>query len=285
MSTLSQPYIGIDLGGTQVRAGLVGPDGLIRLASREITSQGSQETVMAQVMEVVTQLEAPAAAGIGIGVPGLVDLEAGVVFDVMNIPAWREVPVKTLLEARFGVPVAVNNDANCFALAEAYFGAGRGVSSFVGLIIGTGIAGGIIIGGQLYAGRNCGAGEFGMIPYLDHHFEHYCCGPFFERTYGIPGPEAYRRAMAGDAAALGMWEVFGSHVGKAIESILYSYDPELIVLGGSVGAVFPMYALPVWEVLHAMPFRLPAQNLRIEVSELEQPGVLGAAALAMTMKG
>src|SRR5690606_24955530 len=112
-------------------------------------------------------------------VPSVVDVDKGIVYDVQNIPSWKEVPLKAIMEERYGVPVQVNNDANCFALGEKYFGQGRDSKAFIGLTLGTGLGAGIILNDKLYAGPNCGAGEFGMVPYLDYHYEYYASGQFF----------------------------------------------------------------------------------------------------------
>ena len=97
--------IGIDLGGTNVRAGLVGEDGMVRLERRAVRADGAVEEVLDQLYEVTDALEAGPVAGIGIGVPGPVDTAAGIVYDLINIPAWREVALKELFEARYSVPV------------------------------------------------------------------------------------------------------------------------------------------------------------------------------------
>lgn len=278
------PIIGIDLGGTNVRAGLVGPGGIERMAEQRIDAQGSVEKVLGQIYEVIDRLEAPAIAAIGAGVPGPVDTATGTVYDLINIPAWREVPLKALLEKRYRAPAYVNNDANCFALGERHFGQGRDCASFIGLIIGTGMAGGIILNGKLYEGRNCGAGEFGMIRYLDHFYEYYASGQFFDHAYGIGGKEAAQRARQGEPEALAMWQAFGVHVGRAFETILYAYDPERIILGGSVGKSFALYEKWVWETLRDFAYQHSVTNLQISVSQLEQPGVLGAAGLALNAR-
>ena len=271
--------IGIDLGGTNVRAGLVSDRGIGRKTRQAVRARGSQEEVLAQLFEVVEELGADLASGIGIGVPGLVDTTEGIVYDLINIPSWKEVPLKALLEEKFRLPVSVNNDANCFAMAEKRFGKGKNIGSFIGLIVGTGMAGGIMIDGRLYEGRNCGAGEFGMIRYLEHNLEYYSSGQFFDHFYDISAREAARRAGTGDKDAIRMWEIFGRHLGCAIEAVLYAYDPELIILGGSVGQAYPLYSRWVWEALQETPYQHSVDNLRIEVSELEDAGVLGAASL------
>jgi glucokinase len=209
----------------------------------------------------------------------VVDVEHGIVYDVQNIPAWTEVPLKDWLEARYGCPVAINNDANCFALGEHRFGAGQGHDAMIGLILGTGFAGGIIMDGALYSGHNCGAGEFGTMPYRDSILEHYCAGLFFQRTYGISGFEAFQRAEAGDAEAQAMFAEMGQHLGRGLQMVLYAYDPSFIVFGGSVRHAFPYFSAAMWDALDDFAFPRSVDRLTIAVSDLDHAAILGAAAL------
>src|SRR5207247_8964382 len=158
----------------------------------------------------------------GVGAPSVVDLEHGSVLNAQKIPAWKEVHLKEALEARYGVPAFVNNDANCFALGELYFGAGRGCRSLVGLVIGTGLGAGIIIEGRLYAGSNCGAGEIGMLPYRDGILEHYTSGQFFRRQRGVAGDALFEAALPKGEAALLAFREFGTHFGKAVAAAVYA---------------------------------------------------------------
>jgi glucokinase len=98
----------------------------------------------------------------------------------------------------------------------------------IGLILGTGFAGGVIVDGRLYPGRNCGAGEFGMMRYLDSIYEHYCSGQFFTRQLGQTGAELYRRASDGDRRRRCIRR-FGRHLGEGVKAILYAYDPDIWV--------------------------------------------------------
>jgi glucokinase len=271
--------IGVDLGGTNARAGLVRDQQLDEVASVQIDPQGSVEEVLDQLCGLIDRTKTRDADAIGIGVPSVVDLATGIVYDVQNIPSWQEVPIKSILEERYSVPVLVNNDANCFALGEKHFGKGVGYHSLIGLIVGTGFAGGIIIDGKLYAGTNCGAGEFGMIPYLDSIYEHYCAGQFFTRNVGQTGEEVFQRAVNGDREAVQTFVEFGHHLGEAIKAVLYTYDPELIILGGSVRKAFHFFEEAMWESIRSFAFSPSVKSLKIEVSELEHVALLGAAAL------
>ncbi|MGH2563433.1 MAG: ROK family protein, partial [Ginsengibacter sp.] len=220
---------------------------------------------------------------IGIGVPGLVNNEEQLVYDVVYIPAWKKVALKKLMEERYNIPVYVENDANCFALGEYYFGKGQGYNSIIGLTIGTGLGTGLIINKRLYPGKNGGAGEFGMIEYLDQTCEYYASGQFFNNVYKINGEEVFNNAKKGDTSAVKMYEEMGLHLGNAIKMILYALDVELIVIGGSVRYAFPYFSKTMWQQIKTFGFQKAAENVKIEVSELENSGILGAAALCYDM--
>lgn len=273
--------LGIDLGGTNVRVGAVQDGRLTRIEATRVAAEGSVDDVMGQLYALLDRFEVDAAAGIGVGVPSVVDVEAGVVYDVQNIPSWKAVPVRALLEERYGVPVFIDNDANCFALGEARFGKGRGARSMVGLILGTGFAGGLVVDGRLYSGRHAGAGEFGMMAYRDSIYEDYCSGQFFDRTYGVSAAAMHERAAEGDAEALEAFRAFGTHVGRGVEAILYALDPEVIVLGGSVRKAYPFFRDAVAEVIDGFAYTPIREDLRIEVSEDDHVALRGAAALAL----
>ena len=276
---MARAILGVDLGGTNARAAVVRDQRLGEVSSVEVNAQWSVEEVLDQLRGLIDRTTQGGIDGIGIGVPSVVDIAKGIVYDVVNIPSWREVPLKAILEKRYAVPVLVNNDANCFALGEKHFGKGVGCQSLIGLILGTGFAGGIIVDGKLYPGRNCGAGEFGLIPYLDSIYEHYCCGQFFTRHVGQTGAEAFRRAAAGDREAVRVFAEFGHHLGEAVKTVLYAYDPEMIILGGSVRKAFRFFQEAMWESIRSFAFPNSLNSLQIAVSELEHVAILGAAAL------
>ena len=271
--------VGIDLGGTNVRAGLVADGGLRDVRSVPVRSRGSVEDVLEDLFGAVDAVMRDDVAGIGAGVPSVIDLATGTVFDVQNIPSWKKVPLKARLEERYRRPAFVNNDANCFAAGEKYFGKIRPYDNAVGLIVGTGLGAGIIANGRLYSGANSGAGEFGMLSYLDRNLEAYASGQFFERVHGLSGRELAARAERGDAPALAIFAEFGHHVGEAVKAICYAVDPEIIVLGGSVSRSFRFFRAALWEAFQTYAYSLAKERLRIEVSETEGIAILGAAAL------
>lgn len=271
--------IGIDLGATNIRGGLVNGNRLSGINSRRINNSGSIEDVLEDVFTIIEGLIDNTVAAIGIGVPSVVDVKQGIVYDVQYIPSWKEVHLKKIIEDRYQIPVLVNNDANCFAIGEFYFGKGAGHENMIGLTIGTGLGAGIIINRRLFAGPNCGAGEFGMVDYLDHCYEYYGSGQFFQNVYGVNGEDVFRSAEAGDEEAKKLYGEMGVHLGNAIKLIMYTYDPALIVLGGSVRFAYPYFQETMWQRIHTFAYLKSKEGLRIELSELENSGILGAAGL------
>lgn len=271
--------IGVDLGGTNVRAGIVSGETVLHLQAKSIRSQGSEEEVLEDIFSIIDVLVRERVDGIGVGAPSVIDLRTGNVLDVQNIPSWKNVPIKKILERKYKLPVLVNNDANCFAAGEKFFGRGKNYSDVVGLIIGTGLGAGIIAGGRLYSGANCGAGEFGMLPYLDQNYEYYASGQFFMNVHGTKGHVLFEKATQGDRQALGIFQEFGRHLGEAIKAICYAVDPEIIVLGGSVSKAYPFFKDSMWNSFRTIVYSLVRERLKIEVSEIENIGILGAAAL------
>ncbi|MDR3712639.1 MAG: ROK family protein [Puia sp.] len=271
--------IGIDLGATNIRGAVVNGNNLSDIISVRIHSDGSVEDVLGDIYHVIDALIDDGIAGIGIGVPSVVDVAEGIVYDVQYVPSWVEVPLKRILENRYRRPVFVNNDANCFALGEYYFGKGKDVGSMIGLTLGTGLGGGVIINHKLFAGYNCGAGEFGLLPYRDNILEYYCSGSFFRNVYGLDGTEVFADAQKGDSRALGLYGELGTHVGQAIKAVMYTYDPQLIVLGGSVSQAYDWFSETMWKEIRTFAYVKSAERIRVEVSGLKNSGILGAAAL------
>jgi len=276
-------YIGLDLGGTAVKAGLVSDGIVLKDASVPLKPSGSFDEIMSQVFELVDTLEPATASGIGVGAPSVVNVAKGIVYDTQNIPSWREVevPLGPVLRERYQIPAFVNNDANCFVLGEKYFGKAKGYSNVVGVTIGTGLGSGLIIENRLYSGTNCGAGEFGMIPFRNRVIEYYASGQFFTNVHGIRGETLAKRAEQGDTEALAIFTEFGRNLGEAIKTILYAVDPELIILGGSVSRSFALYEAGMRESLATFVYPRSLQKLGIEISELPNAAILGAASLCL----
>ena len=259
-------YIGVDLGGTNMRAGRIVGDRLVAQGSAPTPKDAADcEETLEALIEVIRSVWDESVVAIGIGVPSVVD--------------WEEVHLKEILEACFSVPVYVDNDANCFALGERIFGEGKTVDNFVGLTLGTGLGGGIIQNGKLLADANCGSGEFGMIPYQGQILEYFCSGSYFMNVWGVDGKEMYTRAMRKDEQALEAYRQLGVHVAAAIKIVVLTVDPEMIVFGGSVTAAHELFEESMYEDLKDFAYPNSIKNLKIRFSKLENPGLFGAASL------
>jgi len=278
---LHMKLIGVDLGGTKITAALIEDTKIIRQFTCPTPFDQEKLVVVDAIIAAISEVFDPEIAGIGIGVPGLVDLQNNNVIDVTNIPSWDVIPLKRLLEDHFQKPVFVNNDANCFAVGEKYFGKGQPYQNFVGMTMGTGLGAGIIINNHLYSGRYCGAGEFGTIEYRDKTVEAYASGQFF-KDQNLSGKDLAIKAQLGDKEALRLFNELGEHIGRAIANILFALAPEAVILGGSVSQSFPLFEHGMRSVLeNEFPFRRLYQALKIEASELKDSSILGASSLVL----
>lgn len=271
--------IGVDLGGTKVRAGIAALGKIQQEKHQLFKSKGSQRETLGQLKDLIRSLINPNVAGIGVGVPSVIDVDRGIVYNVVNIPSWDRVPLKDILEEEFSVPVSVNNDVNCFTLGEYRFGLAKGFTNVVGMTSGTGLGCGIIINGGLFHGSNCGAGEIGLVQYGEHNVEYYASGNFFDMVHGVSAITAHDLAIDGDANALAWWREFGVHMGQAIKTVVYAYDPEAIVIGGSLSKAFRFFETSMIASLDDFTFPQSIKRLRIFQSVDENITLLGAAAL------
>lgn len=271
--------IGIDLGGTNIRIGQISNNCLVNKYSAASPSKMALDESIEYLKSIIKPFISSDAQGIGIGVPSVLDPKKGIVYNVANIPSWKEVHLKDILEREFNLPVYINNDSNCFALGEKYFGQGREFDSIVGITLGTGVGAGIVIGDNLVEGSNTGAGEIGCIKYLESNYEHYCSSEYFTTYYNITGAEAAKRAMKNDQEAIGIWEEFGCHIGQLVQVILFAYDPNAIIIGGGIANAFPLYSESMYKTMKTFPYPKTLDRLQIRVSNNPDIAILGAAAL------
>ncbi|RLD73359.1 MAG: ROK family protein [Bacteroidetes bacterium] len=272
--------IGVDLGGTKVAAGLVEEAHILKQEYSLIpnTSKNKQD-IIDTIIKVIDSVYDKDVAGIGIGIPSLVDRHKGIVYSVQNIPSWQKVHLKEILENHYKIPVYLDNDANCFALGEYKFGTGIGVENFVGITLGTGMGSGIISKGHLLDDANCGSGEFGSIPYLEGIYEDYCSGKFFKTHYNKTGEEIFKQAKKEDPEALKAYEEFGFHLGNTIKTILFSVDPEEIIIGGSIVNSKEFFKESMLKSLDEFPYKESINNLKVKFTNTANIAILGAASL------
>ncbi len=261
--------VGVDLGGTQIRAALADAQGeIIQRVSRPTMADEGLGAVLERIEESIRQV-LPADIGqvsaIGIAAPGPLDPWRGIVRDAPNLPGWKNVPLKDLMEAEFDLPVVVGNDANLAALAEQRFGAGQGVADLIYITVSTGIGGGVIVDNRLLLGAHGLAGEVGHQTVEAHGprckcgnigcLEALAAGPAIARRARelirdgaetaitdlvggdldkITAKDVNQAAQAGDPIAIEIFRQAGFYIGVGIVNLLHILNPSLIVIGGSV---------------------------------------------------
>ena len=273
--------IGVDLGGTKVNVGLVEGNRILSNKSLKIPQDTASEwDVINVIIDLIKeQLGEHKVEGIGIGVPSIVDREKGIIHEVQNIPSWKEVPLADILIKQFGIPVFIDNDANCFAYGEFKFGIGKGYKHLVGLTLGTGMGSGIITNRHLMGDANCGSGEFGMIPYKDGILEDYCSGKFFKNFYNSNGEELMILAREGNSLAIEAFKKFGEHLGNAVKTILYAVDPQVIIVGGSIVNSMDFFEPSLRRSIDDFAYKKVLENFEILYSKTSNIALLGAASL------
>ena len=256
--------IGIDLGGTKIEGVFLSQENIICARKRIPTPQvkdadQAYEAILLSIRKLIEQLEADAGvtARVGIGTPGTISSLTGLVKN-SNTVCLNGKPLLIDIEQCLGRKVRIANDANCFALSEAHNGAGKEYSSIFGIIMGTGVGGGIVINKQIHTGSMGIAGEWGHNPLLEHGPDCYCgrkgcvetliSGPGFSADYakcgGVPGcnpAEIVKYAERGDKLAIHCLERFINHFGRAVASVVNILDPHAIVLGGGLSNLDILY--------------------------------------------
>jgi glucokinase len=313
---MTAKLIGVDLGGTQIRAALANSSG--EMKHRVATLTAAEEGPAAVIERICEQIELARGDtridAIGIGAPGPTDPYAGVVLVAPNMPGWTNIPLRQILAKRFGVPVALGNDANVAGLAEHRYGAGRRTNHMIYITVSTGIGGGVIVGKRLLLGQRGIAGEIGHIT-VDltgemegHHeigtLEGLASGPHLARrarrmlaegaqsvlTDWVHGdletvtPQLLQQAAAeGDDFALAQFVLNGRYLGVGIVNLLHVFNPQRIVIGGSVWLHTNEYmAESMWETIRKRAAS-PVYWSELEIVSAElggDVGLLGAVALA-----
>lgn len=268
-------YIGIDMGGTNLRVGRIENGVVTQLVREPCNAQGTEDEVLEQFFRMIAQVITPEVQRIGVAVPSVVDYERGIVYDVVNIPSWKEVHLKEILEARFGVNTTVDNDVNCFVNAEFQYGEGKGFKHVVGITLGTGVGAGIVTNGQVCRGSNTGAGEIGCLPYLDGNYEEYTSSQLFKK-WNTTGAIEAEKADRGDAEAIARWKELGYHLGKLLQVILYTYDPECIIIGGGISqSAFRFKESMMASLNENFLYPHEIERVKIALSTLENCNMLG----------
>lgn len=271
--------VGVTFGGKDLHVARLDNGVIAQSVHKNINNRETEEVILSEIISAIGEVINDTVTGIGVGMPSLVDVEKGIVYKPTNIPSWRKVHLKDILEEKFEQPTYVNNDANCFVLGEKYFGLAKNYDDVVGITIGTGLGVGIVINGRLYSGRNAGAGEFCSIPYREHDYEYYVSAKYFEEKYGIENNVLFNRAKRKDKIALAIYEYFGYDLGNTIKTILYALDPEVIVVGGKLAEAYEFYEESMLKTISTFNYQNTIESLKVFKSEDKNISIYGAAAL------
>lgn len=279
--------VAVDLGGTWVRAAAISEKGAIGpIRRRETLAARPQGEILADVVRLMGEAARDAeerkgvVAGAGIGIATA--LEGGVrTVPCPNLPTLGDLDLGDRMQALARMPVAVGNDASCFALGEWWMGAGNGCRHLCGITLGTGIGLGIVIAGRVHSGGHGLAGEIWRTPAGDGHLEDRVSGRAVEQCYSelsgrdLRGPEIAELAAAGDEMAASAFRELGRWLGMTVAFLVNALDPEVVVLGGSIAAAFDHFEAPVRE---ALAETTSPEAVRLERSQLGESAALFGAA-------
>jgi glucokinase len=305
--------IGVDLGGTNTRTALVARSG-------EILEKQKEETLAAEgygkvVAKLITNIDRQRAnadqygrrvAAVGVGAPGVIHEQTGVVVKSPNFPDWNDLPLKQILERELKLPVFIENDANAAALGEQWRGAAKDIRSMIFLTLGTGVGGGIILDGRIWHGADGMAGEVGHMTIIPDGrpcgcgnrgcLEMYASSRGIVKTFKamfagkhldvenlkeITSAQIYQAARNGDTMAHLAMKDMGRYLGIGIANLINIFNPEMVVIGGGVMDAWDLFIDATREEVRKRAFAYTAERTKIVPSMLgDEAGMVGAAAVA-----
>ena len=308
--------IGIDLGGTNTKIGLVGFGGRVIGRKQFLTKKypGSAKlinAIAAAVSGIITEhgLKLRQIAGVGVGAPGLIDSKNGIVHCLTNIPGFKDVNLKRLLRQKIGIPVYVDNDVNLMALAEYRFGAAKGAKNIFCITLGTGVGGGIVINGGIYRGSTQSAGEIGHVP-VSFDGPRCNCGrrgcleAYIGNSYvikraaerlkkgrrsvlkGRVTPELITEAArTGDRFAIQIWKEVAEYLSAGLVFVINVLNPEVIVIGGGMAEAGGFLFEPLIKKVRKDAMHVPAEGVKIVKARLgNDAGIIGAVELVRSQR-
>jgi glucokinase len=306
--------IGVDLGGTKIQVGVLA--GVETLWESRETSRGQDQDELIELLvrEVnAARAARPDAVAVGLGIPATINQERGEAVSAVNLPMLN-LPVRDVVSERVGLPVFLDNDGNVAAYAEYLYGAARGKPTMVMLTIGTGIGGGLILGGEIFRGATGAGAELGHVviqvdgpPCQGNCPNHGCVeslasgtalgreghaaaesapdsalGKVLAEGKEVDGLVVTEAALAGDATAIGVFDLIGSRLGVACSSFANIFEPEVIVIGGGVIAAGDLLLDPARKEVRERALRPMNETPIAEATLGNDAGMIGAAALART---
>ena len=304
--------IGVDLGGTKMLVGVLADTEPLYEQREASTGQAEDELVELLVREVTEARDArPGVAAVGLGIPATIDHDEGVAVSAVNLPL-SDLAIREIVSERVGLPVFVDNDGNVAALAEYLYGAARGKSHMVMLTVGTGIGGGLILGGEIYRGSTGAGAELGHVviqadgpPCQGNCPNHGCVeslasgtalgregraaaesaadsalGKLLAEGKEIDGRAVTEAALAGDEIAIGVFDLIGGRLGVACSSLANIFQPNAIVVGGGVIAAGDLLLEPARREVRERALRPMNETPILEATLGNDAGMIGAAAMA-----
>lgn len=310
--------VGVDLGGTQIRAALVQGGAMLTRIGKPTLEQEGPEAVIKRMQEAIRECVKVAGItlaqveAIGIGAPGPLDGEKGIVFSPPNLTGWDTIPLQRIMEDAFRLPARIGNDANLAGFAEFLIGAGRGTKHLVYITVSTGIGGGVISNGRILTGVSGTAGEIGHMT-IDSNGPRCNCGNIgclevlaSGRAIGRYGCKAVEQgtetrlrdlcqgdpsrvdskmvveaAREGDTVAAEIMHRAATLIGVGVVNVLHLYNPEIVVIGGGVMQAGELLFSPIRQVVGERAMRVPAAAKIVPAALGQDAGILGAAALAV----
>ena len=302
--------LGVDVGGTNIKLGVIDKTGSIISRSRLDTKSYIRsknkliEAVITEINDMFSScnLKKSHFVGVGIGLPGLVDPINGIVKFLPNIPGWKNVPLKKIFEKQLSLPAYIENDVNLITLGEWKYGAGKGVSDMICLTLGTGVGSGLILDGKLYRGAGYAAGELGHIPLNEKGPQCGCKGygclesyvgnkrlqeraaKIFKRKQ-IVLEEVTDLAEQGNLRAKEFWQETASHIGNALTGVVNLLNPARIVIGGGVSDSHKFLFKTIEKTIKNRAMKAQASMFKIVKARLgNDGGIIGARVLIEDMK-
>jgi glucokinase len=279
---MSKLYIGVDIGGTSIVAARFSASELIESAEVPTGSDRPATEIMESLFEAIEKVLTDEVVGIGIGMPGFMNADTGEILQINNIKSFNGFFIKPAVEKRFSLPTFQSNDANCFALGETYYGAGKKYKNLVGITLGTGLGGGIILDRKIHTGLMGGAGELGCVPFHGGMVEDICSAALFKNKYQTTGKVLYKKAKEGDQDSLAIFEELAQNIGELIRGVMYILAPEAFVIGGSVANSWDLLEKPLRKDLDKFLVPMISNKTDLVKAELDNAGLYGAAALCIS---
>lgn len=305
--------IGIDFGGTSIKFGIVkGCEVIATPGSIPTQDYSTRDELIEAICQTISKIKEghPEVAAIGVGVPGFVNFEKGIIFNLTNVKGWQNVPFRDILSEKTGLPVTIDNDANAMAYAEWKLGSGKGYKDLVCLTLGTGVGGGIIANNQMIRGANFGAGELGQtsIDYRGRMGAYGNPGALEEyignreiateaiRFYKHDGQEKTiadltpadlsKLAKMDDETALKVWKWMAEKLACTMMNCCYLLNPSAFVIGGGVAQAGDLIFKPLQKKLNKWVVESQREGLEIIPAKFgNEAGIIGCAALALEEAG